>query len=178
MQGIIRSQDFVLTTLKIFLPSTLQDFVKMPVVIQSYINEATFNAVKDRVEFLKASIMAGTLTEGQEPTTISDPRIRNITLISEVRPELKEGDVRGVHQLAYFITNPADAPGEVKLYYFKAIRDGVTLINAGNRFFKLERGLQKRIGITTDVDSPSNPAAIVEIDISFDLSVSKQDYRL
>ena len=150
----------------------------MPVVIQSCIDVATFNAVKDRVEFLKASIIAGIMTEGQEPTTVSDPRIRNITLISEVRPELKEGDVRGVHQLAYFITNPADAPGDVKLYYFKAIRDGVTLINAGNRFFKLERGLQKRIGITTDVDSPSNPAAIVEIDISFNLSVSKQDYRL
>ena len=150
----------------------------MPVVTKSCIDVATFNDAEDKVSFSKASIVNGTLTQNLEPTVISDPRIRNVTIVSEVRTEPKDGDARNVHQVAFFLTVPSDAPGDVKLHGFKAVRNGVTLLSISNRYYDLERGLQKRIGITPEVVNFADSDTIVEIDISFDLSVSEQDYEL
>ena len=153
----------------------------MPVVTKSFIDTATFEMIEDRITFLKSSVVSGKLTEAQEPTTISDPNLpnlRSVTILTEIRQEPEAGDKRGVHHIAFYFTIPKDSPGDVKIDDVRISRGGVTLIDASDCFFKLERGLQKRIGITTDVVKLSNPAAIVEIDIGFNLYVSKIDCRL
>ena len=150
----------------------------MPVCNQTYQERALYEAISDKIHILKSKLVPGVLARAEEPSIVRDPRLKDVTIWMEAMVEPEKGDVSGKHKLEIYFSLLHDAPGNVKINEVRVMVGTRTILTGGSRAFYLERGLPKKIGLSSEPVDLNQVATIAEFGVSFDVDVSVIDFRL